>query len=130
MAIFNNSNNEFKSNKSDSNTTIITAGAKIEGSLELSCNLYIDGELEGSIVSDKEVNVGKHGKIKGTIKTQRVVIQGYVEGTVEASRVEIKSSGHIKGEVSYSELVIEAKGVLEGNSIILQDDATLAIENG
>ena len=81
-------------------------------------------------MSDKEINVGKHGKIKGIIKTQRVVIQGYVEGTIEASRVEIKSSGHIKGEVSYSELVIEAKGVLEGNSIILQDDATLAIENG
>lgn len=129
MAIFSNGDNEFKSNKSDSNTTIITAGAKIEGSLELSCNLYIDGELEGSIISDKEVNIGKHGKIKGTIKTQRVVIQGYVEGTIEASRVEIKSLGHVKGEILYSELVIEAKGVFEGNSVI-KDNSKLEVQNG
>jgi len=97
--------------------------------LELSCNLYIDGELEGSIISNKEVNIGKHGKIKGTLLANRVVIQGYIEGTVEASRVEIKSSGHLKGEIIYSELIIEAKGLFEGNSI-MKDDTQQEINNG
>ncbi|QOP41776.1 MULTISPECIES: bactofilin family protein [Sulfurimonas] len=123
MAIFNNS--DVPDNIStDSNTTIITTGAKIKGELELSCNLYIDGILEGNINSTKEVNVGKNGHIKGEIVTERLVVQGFVEGTIDAQRVEIKAAGHVSGEIKSSELVIEAKGIFEGNSII-KNDATI-----
>ncbi|QOP45163.1 polymer-forming cytoskeletal family protein [Sulfurimonas paralvinellae] len=118
MAIFNNGDVATKSSSTDSNTTIITAGAKITGEVELSCNLYIDGELEGSITSSKEVNVGKNGHVKGNIVTNRLVVQGYVEGSVEADRVEIKAAGHVNGEITSIELVIESKGVFEGNSIV------------
>jgi cytoskeletal protein CcmA (bactofilin family) len=118
MAIFNNGNSELKSSKTDANTTIITAGAKLKGELELTCNLYIDGELEGEINSHKEINIGKNGHIKGVVITQRLVVQGYMEGSVDATRVEIKAAGHVKGEISSSELVIESKGVFEGNSIV------------
>lgn len=118
MAIFNNSDISTKSNPTDSNTTIITAGAKITGEIELSCGLYIDGELDGSINSSKEVNVGKNGRIKGNITANRVVVQGYAEGSIEAERVEIKAAGHINGEITSTELVIESKGVFEGNSVV------------
>jgi len=118
MAIFNNSDIANKSNSTDSNTTIITAGAKLTGEVELSCNLYIDGELEGSINSSKEVNVGKNGHVKGNIVTNRLVVQGYVEGSVVADRVEIKAAGHVNGEITSIELVIESKGIFEGNSIV------------
>ncbi len=80
--------------------------------------MYIDGELDGSITSSKEVNVGKNGHIKGSIVTNRLVVQGYVEGNVEADRVEIKATGHINGEITSVELVIEPKGIFEGNSIV------------
>lgn len=120
MAIF--SNSDVSDNIStDSNTTIITAGAKIKGEIELSCNLYIDGILEGSISSTKEVNVGKNGHIIGSVVTDRLVVQGYVDGTVDASRVEIKAAGHVNGEIKSSELIIEAKGIFEGSSIIKND---------
>ena len=118
MAIFNNGDIANKSNSTDSNTTIITAGAKLSGEVELSCNLYIDGELEGSINSSKEVNVGKNGHVKGNIVTNRLVVQGYVEGSVVADRVEIKAAGHVNGEITSIELVIESKGIFEGNSIV------------
>ncbi|WP_264299370.1 bactofilin family protein [Sulfurimonas paralvinellae] len=78
----------------------------------------MDGELEGSITSSKEVNVGKNGHVKGNIVTNRLVVQGYVEGSVEADRVEIKAAGHVNGEITSIELVIESKGVFEGNSIV------------
>ncbi len=116
MAIFNNS--DIKPNGADANTTIITAGAKFKGEIELSCNLYIDGEIEGTIQSSQEINVGKNGKIKGTIITSKLIVQGFVEGSVDASKVEIKSQGHIKGEISSNELTIEPKAVFEGNSSV------------
>jgi cytoskeletal protein CcmA (bactofilin family) len=118
MAIFNNGNSKLEGTKTDANTTIITAGAKLKGELELTCNLYIDGELEGEINSNKEINIGKNGHIKGSVTTQRLVVQGYIEGSINASRVEIKAAGHVKGEISSSELIIESKGIFEGNSII------------
>ena len=118
MAIFNNGDVTNKSSSTDAKTTIITAGAKITGEVELSCNLYIDGELEGSINSSKEVNVGKNGHVKGNIVTNRLVVQGYVEGSVEAERVEIKAAGHMRGEITSTELIIESKGIFEGNSIV------------
>jgi len=86
--------------------------------MTLSCNLYVDGEFEGIINSQKEVNVGKNGHIKGDIFTTRLVVQGTIEGNVNSARVEIKAGGRISGTLESSELVIEAKGIFEGNSVL------------
>jgi len=86
--------------------------------MNLACNLYVDGDFEGSIHSDKEINIGKHGNIKGDVHTKRLVVQGYIEGSVNASKVEIKSMGRVNGSIESSELIIEAKGIFEGNSIV------------
>lgn len=118
MAIFNNGDSAPEGAKANSNTTIITAGAKIKGEIELSCNLYIDGELDGIIKSTKEVNIGKNGHVKGNVTTDRMIVQGYVEGTVNAQTVEIKANGRVSGEITATELIIESKGIFEGNSIV------------
>ncbi|MFT5835243.1 MAG: cytoskeletal protein CcmA (bactofilin family) [Sulfurimonas sp.] len=86
--------------------------------MNLSCNLYVDGEFEGVIHSKKEVNIGKNGHIKGDVTTQRLVVQGYIEGTVNAQRVEIKAAGRVNGTIESGELIIEAKGIFEGNSVV------------
>ena len=86
--------------------------------MNLSCNLYVDGEFEGTIHSQKEVNIGKNGHINGDVHTKRLVVQGFVEGTLHADRVEIKANGRVKGTIEASELVIEAKGIFEGNSVV------------
>ena len=64
------------------------------------------------------MNVGKNGHVKGKIVTNRLVVQGYVEGSVEANRVEIKSTGHVNGEITSIELIVELKGIFKGNSIV------------
>ena len=73
--------------------------------------------------SSKEVNIGKNGHVKGSVTTSRLVVQGYVEGTVDAQRVEIKAQGRVSGEITSVELVIESKGIFEGSSIV-KDVAT------
>ena len=118
MAIFNSNDSGHQSAKPDTNTTIITAGSTIKGEMNLSCNLYVDGEFDGVINSKKEVNIGKNGYVKGDIITQRLVVQGHIEGSVNADRVEIKAQGRVNGTIESTELVIESKGVFEGNSIV------------
>jgi len=118
MAIFTNSDSKTQSTKTDTNTTIVTAGSIIKGEMNLSCNLYVDGEFEGIITSDKEVNIGKNGHVKGDVFTKRLVVQGFIEGKIRADKVEIKAAGKVNGTIESSELVIEAKGLFEGNSIV------------
>ena len=86
--------------------------------MTLTCNLYVDGEFEGTINSKNEINVGKHGHVKGDVMAQRLVVQGYVEGRINAEKVEIKSGGRVNGTIESAELIIESKGVFEGNSIV------------
>lgn len=77
------------------------------------------------INSSKEVNVGKNGHIKGSVITDKLIVQGYVEGIIDANRVEIKSSGHVSGEIASVELIIESKGVFEGNSVVKNSSTTI-----
>ena len=125
MAIFNNGNSSSTTGKTDSNTTIVTTGAKLKGEIDLSCNLYIDGELEGTINSSKEVNIGKNGHVKGIVHAERLIVQGFIEGSVEANRVEIKAGGRMSGEITSKELIIEAKGIFEGSSVVKDSQSLL-----
>ena len=122
MAIFNNGGIETKNLKTDSNTTIITAGAKIRGEMELNCSLYIDGDLDGSVISTKEINIGKNGYVHGNIKTLRVIVQGRFDGTIDADITMIKAGGEVKGEIISKELIIESKGIFEGNSTVKRQE--------
>ena len=96
--------------------------------MNLTCNLYVDGSFDGIINSAKEVYIGKNGYINGEIMTQKLIIQGFVEGKISAKRVEIKESGKVKGTIEYNELVIEARGIFEGSSV-LKNSAPASIEN-
>ncbi|WP_418179041.1 bactofilin family protein [Aliarcobacter lanthieri] len=122
MGIFSNSNQSHQNTRSDSSTTIITAGTEIRGDIKLSCNLYIDGYFEGNIVSEQEINIGKEGKIKGEIIALRVIVQGLAEGSINADRVDIKPDGKVTGSVISEEFVIEAKGIFEGNSLVKRSE--------
>jgi len=93
--------------------------------MKLACNLYVDGEFEGTIQSEKEVNIGKNGHVKGEITTNRLVVQGFIEGSINAERVEIKAQGKVHGSIESAELVIEAKGLFEGNSLVKKKERAL-----
>ena len=97
--------------------------------MNLSCNLYVDGEFEGIINSKNDVNIGKNGHVKGDVVTQRLVVQGFVEGTVNAMRVEIKAHGRVSGTIESGELIIEAKGIFEGSSVVKDASPVVIPEN-
>ncbi len=80
--------------------------------------MYVDGDIDGIIKSQNNVHIGKNGHIKGEIFAKSVIIQGKIEGVIDANRVEIKSQGHIIGTVISHELIIEEKGIFEGDSKI------------
>ena len=80
--------------------------------------MFIEGEFSGIINSDNRVNIGKNGRVKGDIITKRLVVQGFVDGNINADLVEIKSDGVVHGSIESAELIIESKGHFEGTSIL------------
>jgi cytoskeletal protein CcmA (bactofilin family) len=99
-------------------TTIIAEGSRIKGGLDLLCELFVDGEIEGVITSVHEVTVGTNGRIVGDIKAEKVVIHGKVEGNIDADKVYIQSEGNVSGTIESHELIIEPKGIFQGESKI------------
>lgn len=71
------------------------------------------------------MNVGKNGHVNGEIVTNHLIVQGFIEGNINADRVEIRAGGHLRGEITSVELVIESKGIFEGNSVMKNDHNTL-----
>ncbi len=116
MAIFNNDDAKNKSSEITSSTTIITVGSSIKGEINISCNMYIDGEFEGTIKSTNGMTVGKNGKVNGELYGKKIIIQGEVLGSINVDHVEIKSNGVVKGSVTANEFIIEPGGVFEGES--------------
>lgn len=72
--------------------------------------------MEGTIHSKGVITVGKNGMLKGDVEAVHLIVQGKVEGNVEVERLEIKENGYVSGVIISNEMVIEAKGLFEGES--------------
>jgi len=99
-------------------TTVIAAGTQLVGDLTLTDSLHVDGNIEGKIESNGEVSIGVDGRINGELLAQAVMISGQFDGSIEAQRLEIVSTGSVAGSISVQQLVIESGARFNGTSEI------------
>ena len=84
--------------------------------------MRIEGEFHGSITTEDVLTVGKDADVHADIHAGEVEIYGRVSGTVTAKRrIEVYSTGKIKGDVSAPILVIEDGAALDGRSRMAGD---------
>src|SRR5271167_3825684 len=88
----------------------------IKGELSGSEDLYVDGSVEGNIeLRNHSLTVGPNGKVKANVSAKAVVIQGKLEGAVNASeRVELRKSALVTGDVTTQRIAIEDGAFLKG----------------
>ena len=88
----------------------------IKGELSGSEDLYIDGQVEGSIaLKNYSLTVGPHGQIKASIEAKGVIVQGKLEGNILASdRVELRKTAIVNGDVTTQRISIEEGAYLKG----------------
>jgi cytoskeletal protein CcmA (bactofilin family) len=94
----------------------IGKSVQIRGELTGSEDLYLDGEIEGSIdLRDHTLIIGPNGKIKAGITARDLVLHGRIEGNVTASgRVELRKSSTLIGDISTQRIVIEDGAYFKG----------------
>ena len=99
----------------DAVISIIAPGMTVIGNCESDGTIRVEGSVRGSIKAGKAVVVGKKGLVSGEVFTQDAVISGHVEGSlVAASRLELKSTARIEGEVRTRRMQLEEGAVLNG----------------
>lgn len=80
-------------------------------------NLYVDGEVEGSIeLGEFNLTVGPQGRVHADAHAKEIIIHGKVQGNIRASeRIEIKKSGHVTGDLVTARIVIEDGAFFKGS---------------
>jgi cytoskeletal protein CcmA (bactofilin family) len=88
----------------------------IKGELSGSEDLYVDGQVEGTIaLKGNSLTVGPHGQVRASVEAKGVVVQGKLEGNVQASdRVELRKSAVVTGDISTQRISIEEGAYLKG----------------
>jgi cytoskeletal protein CcmA (bactofilin family) len=101
--------------------TILSEGTRWQGELQAGADgLRIEGELEGTLMSDGLVVVAPTGHMRGTLHARHLTVTGRVEGTVRVAEcLEILGSGWVEGEVEMGTLVVDEGGTLQGNCVRL-----------
>jgi cytoskeletal protein CcmA (bactofilin family) len=88
----------------------------IKGELSGSEDLYIDGQVEGSIaLKNNSLTVGPNGQIKASVESKVIVVQGKLDGNVTATdRVELRKSAVVTGDITTQRISIEEGAYLKG----------------
>jgi len=87
---------------------IITSTLLIKGEVRGRDDLYIDGEVQGTIhLSEGRVTVGPHGKISADVDAREIIVRGKVKGALRGrERVEVGSSGEVYGDIATTRIAI------------------------
>lgn len=87
-----------------------------EGKMTFEGVFRLDGKFEGEIFESGTLIVGETAAIKGKVGLNTIVINGLVEGEIDAkTRVEIHSTGKVYGSLSTPILTINEGGIFEGH---------------
>jgi len=95
----------------------------IRGELSGSEDLYIDGNVEGSIeLKGNRLTIGPNGRVKANVNARSATIQGKLEGNVRASdRVDLKQSAIVQGDIATQRISIEDGAFFKGGVDIQRD---------
>ncbi len=110
-------------------TTIISAGSKLEGNIETKGTLIIDGSVTGTIRCGS-LEIMADGNVDANVEAETVHVAGSFEGEMICShRLGILSTGKVKGDISYDTLSIEPGGLLDGtlSRVKTEDTAILPV---
>ena len=99
--------------------TLLGATVKVQGDLEFSGGLHIDGRVAGNVRapadSDSTLSVSEHGCIEGEVQARDVVLNGVVKGDIRASgRVVLGAQAKVEGNVTYGIIEISLGAEIRG----------------
>lgn len=101
--------------------SIIGHELHINGNVNTSGELHVDGFIEGDVKADK-ILIGVNGRIKGSIVVHILQSYGIIEGTIKANTVFLANNARVIGDIYHESLAIEPGASIEGMCKNIQKD--------
>lgn len=106
--------------------TVIGTAAVIQGDLQSDDDIRIDGTLEGSVETSKDLTIGMNGDVKGDLRAHDITLEGQVTGDIYAEGVlEIGTNGHLIGDIFAAGLRIHDGGSFRGQVEIAGESSSM-----
>jgi cytoskeletal protein CcmA (bactofilin family) len=95
----------------------------IKGELSGSEDIYVDGQVEGSIhLSGNNLTIGPNGRVRANISAKNVVVGGTLDGNIVAGeRTEFRKTAVANGDVQTKRIAIEEGAFFKGKLEIMAE---------
>lgn len=105
--------------------TIIAAGVKVEGEFVSQGDVLIEGIVEGSLKTERDLRVGNKASISADVSATNATIAGEIRGNIKISeRLELEPSAKLYGDV-HTKVLVVASGA-QVNGTIVMGEASVA----
>ena len=110
----------FSSKKQPAIRSLIADGNQINGNVQFTDGLRVDGAIIGDVRSNEEKNsilvISETASVTGEIHPDHVIINGAVKGPVYARlMLELQPRARIEGDVHYTALEMHQGTIIEGH---------------
>ena len=94
--------------------SIISADMVINGTLNSTGDIQIDGRIEGDVRSVGLI-IGEKAEIHGEVYAEDVTVRGKVVGRIRARKVLLAATSHVEGDILHEAFAVESGAFFEGN---------------
>ena len=113
--------------------SLIGAGTVIHGDISFTGGLRIDGAVRGNVRSAKgnpgTLVISEQARVDGEIRVSHVVINGTVNGPVEANDyLELQAKAKVVGDLTYKTLEMHVGAVIQGKLIRAEPGSASVVE--
>lgn len=106
--------------------TVIGPSVKVEGNFVGSGNVVVEGVVNGTIKTTKDIRIGDRAKVKADIDAANVVVAGEVHGNVRsAGRLELAPSARVFGNVEAGSLSVASGAILNGKCTMVKAETPM-----
>jgi len=102
----------------------IGKSVKVVGQIFSKEDLYVDGDLEGSVEAlEHKLTIGPNGTVHAGIKAREVLALGTIHGNVEATeKIEIRKDAKLVGDIRTARIIIEDGAYFKGSIDIVKPE--------
>lgn len=95
--------------------TIIGPSVKVEGDFVGEGNVIVEGIMNGTVKTKRNLKVGSGAKIYANVKATNALISGEISGNISVSEtLELTETAKIKGDIKASIVIISAGAIFNG----------------
>lgn len=131
VEMFERERDKAQADETSATSAFLGKGTRVTGKLTLEGPGRIDGQFEGEISARDALTIGEHAVVNARLDGTSIVVHGRVTGDITArTRVELRATSKVVGNIKSPSLVIHEGAFFEGSCSMGGAEAATAAKDG